>query len=276
MDAVAPLYRIRPPRRWRQLGLREVWAYRELLYFFIWRDVKVRYKQTVLGAAWAVLQPLATMVLFSIVFGRLVGVPSDGVPYPLFAFAGLVMWTFFATALGSAAGSVVSNANLIRKIYFPRVLIPASSVIGGLVDLAIALGVLGALMLWFGVLPTWKVIVMPVLLLLAVVTALGAGLCLAALNALFRDVQYTVPFLVQFWFFATPVAYPSSLVPERWRIFLALNPMTGVVEGVRWAVLGTGVFPFPAVLLSGAVAITLLVSGALVFAQIEGTIADRV
>jgi lipopolysaccharide transport system permease protein len=276
MDAVAPLYRIRPPRRWRQLRLREAWAYRELLYFFVWRDVKVRYKQTVLGAAWAVLQPLATMVLFSIVFGRLVGVPSDGVPYPLFAFAGLVMWTFFATALGNAAGSVVSNANLIRKIYFPRVLIPASGVIGGLVDLAIAFGVLGALMLWFGVLPTWKVIVLPVLLLLAVVTALGAGLCLAALNALFRDVQYTVPFLVQFWFFATPVAYPSSLVPEPWRTVMAINPMVGVVEGMRWALLGTTTAPLAAICVSTIVAGALLIVGALCFRQLEGTFADRV
>jgi lipopolysaccharide transport system permease protein len=276
MDAVAPLYRIRPPRRWRQLRLRDAWAYRELLYFFVWRDVKVRYKQTVLGAAWAVLQPLATMVLFSIVFGRLVGVPSDGVPYPLFAFAGLVMWTFFATALGNAAGSVVSNANLIRKIYFPRLLIPASSVIGGLVDLAIALGVLAALMLWFGVLPTWKVVVMPVLLLLAVVTALGAGLCLAALNALFRDVQYTVPFLVQFWFFATPVAYPASLVPEPWRTLMAVNPMVGVVEGMRWALLGVATAPLASICVSSIVASALLIVGVLCFRQLEGTFADLV
>ena len=276
MDAVAPLHSIAPRRGWRRVDLRELWAYRELLFFFVWRDVKVRYKQTVLGAAWAVVQPVAAMVLFSVIFGRLVGVPSDGVPYPLFAFAGLVPWTFFATALGGAVAGIVSNANLVRKIYFPKLLLPAASVLSGLVDLALALAVLGALMLYFGVVPGWQVLVLPAMLLLAVATALGAGLVLAALNVRFRDVQFTMPFLTQMWFFATPVAYPASVVPEPWRTMMAINPMVGVIEGTRWALLGTTAAPVATLAVSSIVALGLVLSGTMLFRQAEGTLADLV
>jgi lipopolysaccharide transport system permease protein len=258
------------------VDLRELWAYRELLFFFVWRDVKVRYKQTVLGAAWAVVQPVAAMLLFSVIFGRLVGVPSDGVPYPLFAFAGLVPWTFFATALGGAVAGIVSNANLVRKIYFPKLLLPAASVLSGLVDLALALAVLGALMLYFGVVPGWQVLVLPAMLLLAVATALGAGLVLAALNVRFRDVQFTMPFLTQMWFFATPVAYPASVVPEPWRTMMAINPMVGVIEGTRWALLGTTAAPVATLTVSSIVALGLVLSGTMLFRQAEGTLADLV
>jgi lipopolysaccharide transport system permease protein len=276
MDAVAPLYSIGPRRGWRRVDVRELWAYRELLFFFVWRDVKVRYKQTVLGVAWAVVQPVAAMVLFSVIFGRLVGVPSDGVPYPLFAFAGLVPWTFFATALGGAVAGVVGNANLVRKIYFPKFLLPAASVVGGLVDLALALAVLGGLMAYFGVLPGWHALALPAMLLLAVATALGAGLMLAALNVRFRDVQFTMPFLTQMWFFATPVAYPASVVPEPWRTVMAINPMMGVIEGTRWALLGTTAAPVATLAVSSAVALGLVMAGTMLFRQAEGTLADLV
>jgi len=271
-----PLYSIRPHRGWRRLALRELWAHRELLGFFVWRDVKVRYKQTVLGIAWAVVQPLATTLLFSLVLGRFVGVPSDGVPYPLFAFVGLVAWTFFATALSQAAGSVVGSANLVQKIYFPRVLVPAACVIGGLVDFALGLGMLAGLMAWFGAVPTWRVLALPLAVLLIVVTALGAGISLAALNVKYRDVRYAVPFLTQFWFFASPVAYPSSVVPEPWRAVMALNPMVGAVEAMRWALLATGPMPWAVVVISALVASLLLIGGMLAFRRFEGTFADVV
>jgi lipopolysaccharide transport system permease protein len=267
--------RIGPARGWVPLRLDELWEYRELLYFLTWRDVKVRYKQTALGAAWAIIQPFVTMVAFSVFFGRLGNIPSDGVPYPIFSFAALVPWTYFAYSLSQASNSLVGSANLISKVYFPRLVVPISSVLSGAVDFAIAFVVLLGMMVFYGVTPTPAILLLPLFLLLALVTALGAGLWLSALNVEYRDVRYVLPFLVQVWLFATPVAYPSSLLPESWRTLYALNPMVGVVDGFRWALLGTPP-PTASAALSAAVAATLLVSGALYFRRMERTFADVV
>jgi lipopolysaccharide transport system permease protein len=275
-EADPPLLRIRPSRGWASLRLRELWAYRELLYFLTWRDIKVRYKQTALGAAWAILQPLLTMLVFSLFFGRLAKVPSDGLPYALFSFAALVPWTFFANGLTQSSNSLVGSANLITKVYFPRLLVPAATVFAGVIDVALGLVVLFGMMLWYGVLPTAHVLWVPVFLLLALATSLGAGLWLSALNVRFRDVRYVVPFLAQIWMFATPIAYPSSLLSEPWRTLFGLNPMTGVVEGVRWALFGAGTPPGPVVALSALAAGALLVSGAVAFRNMEKTFADLV
>lgn len=271
-----PVFRVAPPRGWVSLRLNDVWQYRELLFFLTWRDLKVRYKQTALGAAWAVIQPLFTMLVFSLFFGRLAKMPSDGVPYPVFSYAALVPWTFFANGLAQSADSLVGSANLLRKVYFPRLLIPMATVMSGLLDFGIAFLVLLVLMVWYGVLPTVNIVWLPLFLLLALVTALGVGLWLSALNVLFRDVRYTVPFLVQFWLFATPIAYPSSLLPESWRIVYGLNPMAGVVEGFRWALLGTSQAPGPMVGVSACVSVALLVGGAYYFRRMETTFADMV
>lgn len=279
MERVAgepPITVIEPRRGWIRLDLREIWAYRELLFFLIWRDIKVRYKQTVLGAAWAVLQPFLTMIVFSLFFGRLAGVPSDDVPYPIFSFAALVPWTLFANGLTQSSNSMVSNANLIRKIYFPRLIIPSATVLSGLVDFSIAFLMLLGMMAFYGFAPTMNALWLPPLLLLALVSSLGVGLWLAALNVQFRDVRYTLPFLTQFWLFATPIAYPSSLLEEPWRTLYGLNPMVGVVEGFRWALLGTDTAPGPIITVSSAVAVLLLVSGALYFRRMERTFADVV
>lgn len=267
---------VRPPRGWTGLDLREVWAYRELLYFLAWRDVKVRYKQTVLGAAWAVIQPFMTMVVFSLFFGRLAGVPSEGIPYPIFSYTALVPWTFFANGLGQAAASLVGSSNLLKKVYFPRLIIPLAAVLSAGVDFFPAFGVLVAMMLWFGILPTWNVVWLPLFLLLAFVTATGVGLWLAALNVQFRDIKYVTPFLTQLWLFATPIAYPSSLLGEPWRTVYGLNPMVGVVEGFRWALLGSSTAPGPVILVSAVVALVLLVTGAFYFRRMEDTFADAV
>jgi lipopolysaccharide transport system permease protein len=247
-----------------------------LLYFFVWRDLKVRYKRTVVGAAWAVLQPFLGMVVFSIFFGRLAGIPSDGVPYAVFSYTGLVPWMYFSSALTSATNAVVQHGSMISKVYFPRLFLPAAPVLGGLVDLAIALAVLLGMMLVFGVTPTAAVLTLPLFLMLAVGTAFGVGLWLAALNALFQDVRYAVPFLVQFWLFASPVVYPASLVPEQWRALYGLNPMAGVIEGFRWALLGTGQPPGPIVGVSAAVSMVLLLGGLMFFRRIERVFADVV
>lgn len=270
-----PLVEIRPPRGWIGLRLDELWAYRELLYFLTWRDIKVRYKQTALGASWAIIQPFCTMLVFSLFFGRLAKMPSDGVPYPIFSYAALVPWTFFATALGQSANSLVGSANLIAKVYFPRLIIPIASTLAGLLDLTIAALVLFGLLAYYQIAPGLAILLLPLFALLALVTALGVGLWLSALNVQYRDVRYVVPFLIQFWLFATPVAYPSSLLAEPWRTLYGLNPMAGVVEGFRWALLGT---PSPGrlVLLSAAVALLLLISGALYFRRMEQTFADVV
>lgn len=271
-----PVTVIQPRKGWIPVDFRELWEYRELLYFFTWRDIKVRYKQTILGASWAVLQPLLTMLVFSLFFGRLGKMPSDDVPYPLFSYAGLVPWTFFSNGITQTSNSMVSSANLLRKIYFPRLVVPAASILAGLVDFFISFSVLIVLMAYFGYLPTVNSLWLPALLLLAICTALGVGLWLAALNVQFRDVRHTVGFLTQFWLFATPIAYSSSLLPEKWRVFYALNPMVGVVEGFRWALLGTDTAPGPMIAVSTAVALVLLASGALYFRRMERTFADLV
>ncbi|MBZ2179189.1 MAG: ABC transporter permease [Acidobacteriota bacterium] len=271
-----PVLRIAPSQGWVSLQLKELYAYRELLYFLIWRDIKVRYKQTALGAAWAIIQPFFTMLVFSLFFGRLAKMQSDGLPYPVFAYAALVPWTFFAQGLSQASDSLVGSANLIRKVYFPRLAIPVGTVAGGVVDFALAFGVLLLMMFYYGVRPGWQIVWLPLLLLLALVTALGVGLWLSALNVKFRDVKYVVPFVTQFWMFLTPIAYPSSLLPEVWRPVYALNPMVGVVEGFRWALLGTDTAPGPMLGVSATVALLLLASGAFVFRRMEKSFADVV
>lgn len=271
-----PVKVLRPSKGWISLKLRDLWEYRELLFFLTWRDIKVRYQQTVLGAAWAILQPFFTMVVFSLFFGRLVGVPSDGVPYPIFSYAALVPWTFFANGLTTSASSIVGSANLIKKVYFPRLVVPISAVLSGGLDFVLAFVVLLGMMVYFAIYPTVNVVWLPFFLLLALVTSLGVGLWFAAMNVQFRDVRYVVPFLVQAWFFATPITYPSSLLPEPWRTLYGLNPMAGVVEGFRWALLNTEPGPGPMVFVSGVVAVFLLVSGAYYFRRMEKTFADVV
>ncbi len=268
--------RIEPSHGWASLRLDELWRYRELVYFLTWRDIKVRYKQTLLGAAWAILQPLLTMLVFSLFLGRLAKVPSDGVAYPLFCLTGLIPWTFFALALMQSSNSLVGSANLITRVYFPRLAVPLASVLGGGVDFLVAFGFLLAMMAYFGAAPTWNVLYLPLFFLLTVVTALGAGLWLSALNVQFRDIRYVLPFLSQFWMIATPVAYPSSLLGEPWRTLYALNPMAGVVEGFRWALLGTHTAPGPMVAVSSLVAAGLLLSGTIYFRYMEKTFADVV
>jgi len=272
--ASLPVTRIERASGWISLNLAEVWRYRELLYFLTWRDVVVRYKQTALGASWAIIQPLMTMVVFSLVFGRLRGMPSDGIPYPLFSFAALVPWTFFANGLTQSSNSLVGSANLIQKVYFPRLMIPVASVLGGVVDLALAFAVLLGMMAYFGIAPTVNVVWLPLFLLLAVATSLGVGLWLSALNVRFRDVRYVVPFFTQLWLFATPIAYPSSLLDEPWRTVYGLNPMAGVVEGIRWALLGTATAPGPMIGLSVVASALLLVGGAFYFRRMERAFAD--
>jgi lipopolysaccharide transport system permease protein len=267
---------IQPSKGWVSLRLRELLEYRELLYFLVWRDIKVRYKQTVLGASWAIIQPFFTMIVFSVFFGKLAKIPSDGVPYPIFSFAALVPWTFFAGSLTNSSNSLVGSSNLIKKVYFPRLAIPIATVLSGLVDFAIAFGMLVAMMIWFDVAPTVHALWVPLFLLLALVTALGVGLWLSAMNVQYRDVKYVVPFLTQFWLFATPVAYPSSLLDDKWRAIYALNPMVGVVEGFRWSLLGTATNPSSIIAVSSTAAVLLLISGAFYFRRMERTFADVV
>ncbi len=268
--------RIQPARGWVSLGLQELWNYRELLYFFIWRDIKVRYKQTALGAAWAIIQPFFTMVVFSLFFGRLAGVPSDGVPYPIFSYVALVPWTFFASGLTQASNSVVDNANLLKKVYFPRLAIPIAPVLSGLVDFALAFLMLLVLMVYYGKYPTINVVWLPAFLLLSITTSLGVGLWISALNVKYRDFRYIVPFVTQIWMLITPVAYPSSLLSDKWRTVYGLNPMAGVVEGFRWALLGVNAAPGAMTLVSAAASIALLIGGAFYFRRMEKTFADLV
>jgi lipopolysaccharide transport system permease protein len=268
---------IRPSRGWVSLKLGELWAYRELLYFLTWRDVKVRYKQTVLGVAWAIIQPFMTMVVFSLFFGRLAKVPSDGIPYPIFSYAALVPWTFFASRLSQASNSLVTGSNLIKKVYFPRLAIPVGTVLGGIVDFGLSFIVLLLMMLYYGIVPTVNVIWLPLFLLLAIGTALGASLWLSAMNVQFRDVRYTVPFITQFWMFITPIAYPTSLIENTYfRVAYSLNPMVGVVDGFRWALLGTDTAPGLSIIISSITSLLLLVSGAFYFSRMEKTFADVV
>jgi lipopolysaccharide transport system permease protein len=273
-SSVPPVVILKPSRGWISLKLEDFWEYRELLYFLTWRDIKVRYKQTVLGAAWAIIQPFCTMVVFSLFFGKLAKVPSDGIPYPIFAYAALVPWTFFANGLSQSSNSLVGNASLIKKVYFPRLVVPVSSIISGAIDFVLAVMVLLGMMAFYGIYPTINIIWLPFLLLLAFTTSLGVGLWFSALNVQFRDISYTVPFLTQFWLFATPIAYPSSLLPEPWQTFFGLNPMVGVVEGFRWALLGTDTAPGAIILVSSLVALGLLLGGAFYFRRMEKTFSD--
>jgi len=271
-----PFIRIEPSRGWVSLKLWELWEYRELLYFLVWRDVKVRYKQTVIGAAWAILQPLMTMVIFTVIFGNFAKIPSDGLPYPIFAYTALLPWNFFAAALNRSSGSVVGESHLISKVYFPRLIAPFSATISGFVDFAVAFTILLGMMAWFRITPTWGVLALPLFLLLALMTALAVGLWFSALNVRYRDVGYTVPFLSQFWMYASPVVYPVSLVPEKWRLLYSLNPMAGVIEGFRWALLGKGSPDFGVIAVSTVVVVALLFGGMVYFKRMERTFADIV
>jgi lipopolysaccharide transport system permease protein len=269
--------RIEPPRGWLELHLHEVWQYHELLYFFVWRNVKVRYKQTFIGVTWIVLQPLMTMGVFTIFFGRLAKLPSQGLPYPVFYFTALVPWAYFAQALSNCTSVVVGNQHVITKVYFPRLILPIAAVCSGLLDFAIGFVVMLALTLAYGIRPmAAAAVLLPLLIILALLTALGVGLWTSALNALYRDVASIIPFVIQFWMLASPVAYPSSLVPERWRWLYGLNPMAGVIDGFRWALTGHGQPPGPLMLASVAVVIVVLLGGLFFFQRMEGTVADRV
>lgn len=270
-----PLVIIQPSGRWGVSNLRDAWNYRELLYFLIWRDVKVRYKQTALGVAWAIIQPLFTMLIFSLFFGRLAGVPSDNVPYPVFAYAGLLPWTFFANAIGNSGNSLVGSANLITKVYFPRMIIPAAAVGAGLIDLGISFVVLIPLMFYYGITISWNVLMLPVFVVLTALLALGVGMWLSALNVKYRDVRFALPFLVQLWMFISPVIYPTSFLPERWQLLFAVNPMTGIIEGYRSALFGHA-FNWKALAVSTSLTLAVLVYASFSFRRMEKSFADIV
>jgi lipopolysaccharide transport system permease protein len=267
---------IRPSRGWVAVNLGDLWRYRELILFLAWRDISVRYKQTVLGAAWAILQPFFTMVVFSVFFGNLGKIPSDGIPYPIFSFCALLPWQLFSYSLLESGNSLVANQNLITKIYFPRVVIPLAATLGGLLDFVIGSVFLLGMMVFYQITPTTAIWTLPLFIILALITAIGAGLWLSALNVEYRDVRYTLPFLAQLWLFLTPIAYPSSLVPAQWRLIYGINPMVGVVEGFRWALLGVGNPPGAMLALSSLAALILLVSGLFYFRRMERSFADRV
>lgn len=264
---------ITPPKGWRMLDWRELWAYRELLSVLTMRDIKVRYKQTVLGAGWAIIRPFLTMVIFSVVFGQLAKMPSDGYPYPVFVYAALLPWTFFATAISTSGQSLIGSSNLVSKVYFPRLIIPLSSVGAGLIDLLISTGILLLMMLWYGVGWTWHLLAVPLLLVAVVFAALGVGTLLSALTVSYRDFTHLTPFLVQIWMYVTPVIFPVTLVPERWQWLLYLNPMTGLVEGFRSAFLGKP-FDLAGLGISCAIIIALLFVGVMYFEKVERRFAD--
>ncbi len=272
--AYQQVIRIVPPTRWHVLPFRELWDYRELLYFFVWRDIKIRYKQTAIGAAWAILQPLLAMLVFSLFFGKLAHIPSGGLPYPIFYYSALLPWMYFAASLQNATNAIVENQRLVTKVYFPRLALPISSVLSGLVDFGISFLMFIVLMIYYRIPPTSALLWAPVFLLFTVLTALGVGLWLSALNAIYRDVRYVLPFLVQFWLFASPVAYPSSLVPAKWQWLYGLNPMAGAIEGFRWSLTGSGNPPGRMTLISACVVLALLSSGLAYFQMMETTIAD--
>jgi lipopolysaccharide transport system permease protein len=265
---------IEPRQRLLRFELGAVWDYRELLYFLVWRDVKLRYAQTAMGAAWAVVQPVLTMVIFTIIFSYWTHIPSDGIPYPLFSFAALLPWTYFARATERSANSLVNNAQLVSKVYFPRVIVPISAVGAPLLDFAVAFTFLIGMMIWYGVAPTWGILVLPAFLLMAVLTALAVSLFLSALNVRYRDVMYVIPFMTQIWMFASPVVYPVSVVPERWRGIYSLNPMAGVIEGFRWALLGAATPDFRVIAVSGLAIVVALAGGLLYFNRLERSFAD--
>lgn len=272
-----PHLRLQPTKGWVPVRLGELWKYRELLYFLTWRDIKVRYKQTVLGVLWALIQPFMTMVVFSLFFGQLAQVPSDGLPYPIFNYTALIPWTLFTQGLTTSANSLVSSSNLLKKIYFPRLVIPISGVLSGLVDFALSFTILFGMMLYFGISPTSNIIWLPAFILLALITSLGVGLWLSALNVQFRDIRYTLPFITQLWMFITPIVYPSSLIENPLlRLAYGINPMSGVVEGFRWALLGTDTAPGPMLIVSTIAAVALLISGLFYFRRMERSFADVV
>ena len=268
--------RIEPSKGWAPLKIGELWEYRELIYFLAWSNVKIRYKQTVLGAAWAIIQPFMTMLVFSLFFGKLAKVPSDNVPYPVFSFAALVPWTFFSNSLRLASNSLIGSAHLITKIYFPRLAIPIATVLSGVVDFGVAFLMLLAMMLYYGMMPGDRMLWLPLFFMLAVVAALGASLWLSALSVEYRDVQHVMPFVLQFWLFATPIAYSSSMLAEPWRTLYGINPMVGVVEGFRWALLGVHASPGPIIIVSSVAALITLTTGAFYFRRMERTFADMV
>jgi ABC-type polysaccharide/polyol phosphate export systems, permease component len=265
---------IEPSKSWVPLRLGDLWQYRELLYFLTWRDVKVRYKQTFLGAAWAIIQPLLTMIIFSLLFGRLAGMPSDAIPYPIFAFGGLLIWTFFSNSVTNSGNSLVGSSNLITKIYFPRLIIPAGAVAAGLVDLALAFVIQIALMIYYGVHVTWAITMLPVLVLLATLLALGVGMWLSALNVKYRDVRYAIPFVIQLWMFASPIIYPVSMLPEKWRWVLMLNPLTGIVQNFRIALFGTLPFDWKSLGVSALITFVVLIYSVYSFRRMERHFAD--
>ena len=267
---------VEPPRGWQVPDFNELWHYRELLYFLAWRDVKVRYKQTLIGIAWAVLQPFFTMVVFSILFGQLMRVPTQGVPYAVFTFTALLPWNFFSGALSRSSNSLIYDSNLISKVYFPRLILPFAAVPALLVDFVVAFIILIGMILFFGITPGVRVLMLPFFLLLAFLTALGVGLWLSALNLKYRDFTYLIPFLIQFWFFVTPVVYASTIIPERWQIFYSLNPMVGVIEGFRWALLGQQNLSWSSMVFSFMIILVLFVGGVLFFRHMEIEFADVV
>jgi lipopolysaccharide transport system permease protein len=267
---------IRPSAGWWAVDLRELWAYRELIYFLTWRDIKVRYKQTAIGVAWAVLQPAALMLVFTVFFGRLARMPSDGIPYPLFAYAGLLPWQLFSRTITESTSSLITDQRLITRVYFPRIIVPIAATLAAVVDFLVASVLLFGLLLFYQVTPGATVLWLPVFVLLMLMTALGAGFWLSALNVEYRDVAYAVPFLNQFWLFVTPVVYPTSVVPEGWRLLYGLNPMVGVVEGFRWALLGVGQGPSPVIAGSAVVAVALFASGLIWFRRRERTFVDAI
>lgn len=270
-----PLVVIEPQKSWVPLNLRDLWQYRDLLYILTMRDVRVRYKQTALGAMWAIIQPLFTMLIFSLFFGRLAGMPSDGVPYPVFAFAGLLPWTFFANAVNSSGNSLVGNSNLITKVYFPRLIIPIASVGGGLIDFAIAFAMLVVIMIYFGIGFTVNILMLPVLVVLTALLAIGVGMWMSAMNVRYRDIRHALPFLIQLWFFASPIIYPASIVSEKYRWILMLNPMAGIIEGYRSAIFGRA-FDWAALALAAAITFAVLIYAAYTFKRLEREFADIV
>jgi len=271
------IVRIKASSGWSPVELGELWLYREVIFFLAWRDIKVRYKQTIFGAAWAIIQPVLTMIIFTIIFGKIAKLPSDGIPYPIFAYAALVPWTFFANSVTKASGSLVGGSAILKQIYFPRLAMPLSSVLGNTLDFALSFSVLLVLMAYYNVAPTLNIVWLPFLLVLVIFTSLGVALVLAAMMVQFRDVKHAVPFVIQAWMYATPVVYPLSLITDPfWRNMYALNPMVGVVEGFRWALLGTDTAPGPSIIISAAVAFVLLVTGAYYFKRMERTFADVV
>ena len=275
-ESSIPVILVRPSKGWASLNLGELWRYRELVYFFIWRDIKVRYKQTLLGAAWAIIQPFFVMVIFNIFFGKLAKIPSDGIPYPIFSYVALLPWQLFENGVRKAGNSLVSGRNLLTKVYFPRLAIPIATVIAGLVDFALALTILLGMMWFYDYSPTKWILFTPLLLILALVTALGTGLWLSALNVTYRDIGYIIPFIIRVWFFLTPITYSASIVPEEYQTIYALNPMTGVIQGFRWAMLGVGEPPSVLILASTVAAVSIMISGLFYFRRMERTFADVV